>query len=147
MVELPANYTIDVHTHPVPDLFRKALKDAGFTVKGDELWIDGFLTPKWDMESYLANREKFNYHYSIMSITAPGLGFLDGNSEAVSLARKLNDQMHQWTEQHPDKLGAFACLPLPNVEASLAEIKVRARSSSTLWATVGLRLFVFFSTA
>ena len=117
-------------------------------MKGDELWIDGFLTPKWDMESYLANREKFNYHYSIMSITAPGLGFLDGNSEAVSLARKLNDQMHQWTEQHPDKLGAFACLPLPNVEASLEEIKVRAKSSSTLWATVGLRLsLLFFSTA
>jgi hypothetical protein len=43
----------------------------------------------------------------------------------------LNDQMYQWTEQHPDKLGAFACLPLPNVEASLEEIKVRAKSSAT----------------
>ena len=130
MAQVPANYNIDVHTHPVPDLFREALIDAGYMTKGDELWIDGYITPKWDTESYLANREKFNYHYSIMSITAPGLGFLDGNSRAVSLARKLNDQMHQWTEQHSDKLGAFACLPLPNIEASLEEIKVRATSSS-----------------
>jgi hypothetical protein len=131
MAGVPANYPIDVHTHPVPDFFREALIDAGYTVMGGELWIDGYITPPWDLESYLANREKYNYHYSVMSITAPGLGFLNGNLRAVSLARKLNDQMHQWTEQHPDKLGAFACLPLPNVEASLEEIKVGERSPIT----------------
>lgn len=131
MAQVPADYTIDVHTHAIPDFFREALIDAGFTTRGGELWIDGFTTPKWDVESYLANREKFNYHYSIMSITAPGVGFLDGNTRAVSLARKLNEQMHQWTEQHPDKLGAFACLPLPNIEASLEEIKVRSTSTIT----------------
>ena len=118
------NYTIDVHTHPVPNFFREALIDAGYTLKGNDLYIDGFVTPPWDLESYLTNRANFNYHYSVMSITAPGLSFLNGNPRAVSLARRLNNQMHEWTEQHPDKLGAFACLPLPNIEASLEEIKV-----------------------
>ncbi len=122
--QLPENYTIDVHTHPIPDFFREALIDAGYTVEGGELWVDGFITPHWDIDSYLANRKKFEYHYSVMSITAPGLSFLNGNPRAVALARQLNDQMYKWTEAHPDKLGAFACLPLPNVQAALEELKV-----------------------
>jgi hypothetical protein len=122
----PADYTIDVHTHPIPEFFRTALINAGYAVeKDDKLIVDGFETPPWTLDSYLQNRENFGYHYSILSITAPGVNFLRGNPAAAKLARDLNNQMAEWTKQLPTKLGAFGVLPLMDIKTSLNEIKVR----------------------
>jgi hypothetical protein len=121
----PADYTIDVHTHPIPDFYRQALIEADFPTKGGRVWVDGFVTPDFTIESYLANREEYKYQFSVMSITAPGVNFYNGDVRAKEMARRLNLQMHEWMQAHPTKLGAFVCLPLPNIEDSLEELKVR----------------------
>jgi 6-methylsalicylate decarboxylase len=115
---------IDVHTHVVPDTWRKALLGAGTPTRGELLICDGFVTPEWTLESYLKNREDLGIDCSIVSITAPGVGFLKGNSEAKNLARKLNEEMDAMIKLHPKKLGAFCVLPLPDVDAALEEIRV-----------------------
>lgn len=64
-----------------------------------------------------------NISYSILSVSAPGVTYLKGNSEAVKLTRKLNDYMYSVTKKYPTRIGAFCFLPIPNVKASLEEIK------------------------
>ena len=123
-LNLPANFTIDVHTHPVPTFYREALIDAGYPYEGKTVIVDGYATPNWTLESYFKNREKFGYNYSVLSITAPGVAFLNGTEQACHLARQLNDQMFEWSEAYPEAIGAVCVLPLPNIEASLEEIKV-----------------------
>lgn len=117
------NFRVDVHTHPIPDFYKEALIEAGNpATSSSEVFVDGFKTPDFTMETYLQERSEHGYNYSILSITAPGVNFLNGNYQAQSLARKLNVQMAAWAKEQPMKLGAFGILPLPDIEASLAEI-------------------------
>ncbi|KAK4896560.1 hypothetical protein LTR27_005478 [Elasticomyces elasticus] len=117
-------FKVDVHTHPIPEIFRSALIDAGYlTTNTGDVFVDGFRTPNFTLESYLQERTQHGYDYSIFSITAPGVNFLKGNDRAKELARELNDQMSSWAKEHPKRLGAFGILPLPDIEASLEEIR------------------------
>ena len=123
-----STFTVDVHTHAIPPFFRDALVDAGYeTNDAGEVYVDGFRVPDFTLESYLENRQKFGYDFSILSITCPGVSFLNGNSQAKTLARKLNKQMSEWSQAYPRTLGAFAVLPLPNIDAALQEVKVRKK--------------------
>lgn len=124
-LNMSSNLTIDVHTHPIPDFYREAMIAAGYPTRdGTQLVVDGFQMPDFTIDSYVENRAQFGYDFSIMSITAPGVSFLNGNSQAATLARKLNKQMYDWTQEYPSSLGAFAVLPLPDIESSLEEIRV-----------------------
>ncbi|KAL1845461.1 hypothetical protein Daus18300_014527 [Diaporthe australafricana] len=63
-------------------------------------------------------------NYSALSISAPGVNFLAGNETAATqLARNLNLAMHNYTQEHPTRLGAMCILPLPHIDASLEEVK------------------------
>ncbi|PSN72049.1 amidohydrolase 2 [Corynespora cassiicola Philippines] len=120
-------YTIDTHTHALPNIMLEALVTSGRATRKDSdptgLYVDGHLLPNFTVPSYLENREKWGYDYSVLSITAPGVSFLNNVTEERELARKINDEMFDWTQKYPDKLGAFACLPLPNIEAAIEEAR------------------------
>lgn len=66
-LSLSPKFTIDVHTHPIPQFYRDALIDGGYPYDGKTLIVDGFPTPAWSLDSYLENREKFGYNYSVMA--------------------------------------------------------------------------------
>ena len=68
----------------------------------------------------------FNYGIStsILSISAPSVHFKDKDLEfAKDLSRQTNDICAGLIEDHPERFGAFATLPLPNVDAALEELK------------------------
>lgn len=118
------DFKVDVHTHPLPDIWREALIDAGYPTKEEKsIFVDGFGIPDFDIETYVSDRVQHGYNYSILSITCPGVSFLGGNEKCVSLASKLNDQMFEYTQTYPKQLGAFGILPLPNIDESLSEIR------------------------
>jgi 6-methylsalicylate decarboxylase len=58
---------------------------------------------------------------SILSISSPALSFVGGDA-ARELARSANENVRALIEAHPDRFGAFAVLPLPEVDASPREI-------------------------
>ena len=123
MTEVPENFTIDVHTHAIPTIWKEELVKAGYEAKGTQPIIDGFLTPEWDLDMYMKNRDEFGYNYSVMSIGTPGVNFLRGKA-ATDLARRVNDEMADYVKKHPSRLGAMALLPFPNLDDCLAELKV-----------------------
>lgn len=125
MSSLTSTFKVDLHTHPIPEFYRSALIDAGHeTPAAGGVFVDGWRTPDFSIKEYVQERADHGYNYSILSVTAPGVSFLNGNSKSISLARRLNDEMATYIKAYPKQLGAFACLPLPNIEAALEEIKV-----------------------
>ncbi|KAJ5718833.1 uncharacterized protein N7483_009915 [Penicillium malachiteum] len=62
--------------------------------------------------------------YAIVSLTCPGMqGILD-TGEAVELARKTNDAIHEhYVKAHPTRFGYFASVAMQNPEEAAKELE------------------------
>ncbi len=108
--------TIDVHTHIISKTYIDAIKKAGITDK--EI---GFPMDPWDTKQRLQEMDQYGLQAQVLSVSSPGLRFWKGK-EAADLARVLNQELVDLTKEHPTRFGAFATVPLPDVEAALSEI-------------------------
>ena len=106
---------IDVHAHVFPDFYAEAMKSAG--VKD----VDGWPNPTWSPEAMFQAMDGHRIQAQVLSISSPGVTFVEGRP-AAELARRLNEYMIGLVREHSPRLGSMAVLPLPDVEASLAEI-------------------------
>jgi len=107
---------IDVHAHYLPPAYRKALEGAGLAK------LDGGIpVPLWSARAHLEMMQAQRISSSILSISSPGLHFLDG-ATAARVAREVNEEGAGLARDHEGKFGYFACLPLPDIAASLAEL-------------------------
>jgi predicted TIM-barrel fold metal-dependent hydrolase len=59
--------------------------------------------------------------FALLSISSPGLHFLPPE-ERVALAREVNHEGASAVHDHPERFGLLASLPLPDIDATLAEI-------------------------
>jgi predicted TIM-barrel fold metal-dependent hydrolase len=84
--------------------------------------IKGVAYPRWDLDTDLEVMDRNGIQASLVSITAPGVGFTSG-PDAVRAARATNEYMADLIDRYPDRYGAFAVLPLPDVTAAVAEIQ------------------------
>ena len=109
-------HRIDVHHHILPP-------DYVATVGDDRIGplILAGRTPEWTPAMSVEAMDRNGIATAITSISAPGLWFGD-TGESVRLARICNDYAASIRSDHPGRFGVFACLPLPDVDASLAEI-------------------------
>ncbi|KAL4893001.1 cytochrome P450 [Aspergillus ambiguus] len=120
---LDSSYRIDVHSHPIPNVWLDALKEAEYPVVNGSLIVEGFSVPRWSLSGHLENMDEYGLNYSILSITAPGVSFLASKpKKARRLARELNDILHDYVQAYPTRLGALCLLPLPSVKDALIEI-------------------------
>ena len=111
---------IDVHAHFLPDQYRDALATAGIDQP------DGFpRVPSWSAAEHVAVMDRLGIRSAVLSVSSPGVQFGDGitASDAVGLARHVNDVAAATIAQHPGRFGAFASLPMGDVDESLAEIE------------------------
>ena len=106
---------IDVHTHLVPPFWAKNLPLHG----GDP---SGWGAPDWSPEQLVAFMDDERIAVSMLSLTAPGIEGWKG-ADGVAVARQVNDYGAELIAHHPDRLGYFATLALPDVDAGLAEIR------------------------
>jgi predicted TIM-barrel fold metal-dependent hydrolase len=107
---------IDVHHHVVPDFYRARLEQAGLLRP-----IPGVEYPDWSPAASLAAMDRLGIDAAVVSITEPGVHFADAASARV-LARQLNEYLAGLVADRPDRFGAFAVLPLPDVHAALDEL-------------------------
>jgi predicted TIM-barrel fold metal-dependent hydrolase len=111
-----ATKRIDVHHHVIPAVYLEAMARAKLADP-----IAGVAYPTWNVEEDLAVMDRQGIQTSIVSITAPGIAFTRG-VEAAQVARETNAFLAELIAEHPDRYGAFALLPLPDVDAALKEI-------------------------
>jgi predicted TIM-barrel fold metal-dependent hydrolase len=109
-------FRIDIHHHIVPQEYVAALTALG--VKGGGR-ID---FPHWDPLRSLTMMDRQGIATAITSLSAPGIYFGD-RALARDLARRCNDYSANLVHSYPQRFGAFATLPFPDVDAALLELE------------------------
>jgi predicted TIM-barrel fold metal-dependent hydrolase len=108
---------IDVHAHFLPDVYAQALARAGLaTLDG------GFPVPKWSAAAAIEVMDRQEIATAMVSLSSPSSHFLPP-AERPALVRDVNDVGAELMRAHPGRFGYFATLPMPDVSASLAEIR------------------------
>jgi len=107
---------IDVHAHFLPDFYVEALGRAGLkTVDG------GMPIPAWSASAALETMDRQGIGTAMVSLSSPSTHFLP-LAERAALVRQVNDAGRDLVQAHPGRFGFFATLPLPDIEAALAEL-------------------------
>ena len=78
--------------------------------------------PDWDIQSSLALMDRHGIATAITSISEPGIFFGDETFRR-ELARRCNEFSAQLINDYPQRFGAFAILPLPDIDATLRELE------------------------
>jgi predicted TIM-barrel fold metal-dependent hydrolase len=113
---LISSQKIDIHQHVVPEEYLKALSSVGIKNAVGEPF------PHWNIENTLAFMDREGIAVAINSISAPGIYFGD-NDFTQKLARKCNEISAQIVHEYPNRFGALAILPLPDIETSIVELE------------------------
>ena len=106
---------VNVHHHIAPPGYVSALADMGVTEVG------GRPLPRWDLEEHLSLMDRYGIRAAILSISSPGV-YLGDPAFARDLSRQCNEFMAGLVSEHPERFGALAALPLPDVDAALDEL-------------------------
>ena len=110
------NKLIDVHAH----FLSKEYLD--FLTKHNAALEDGFPIPTYNLDEHLKLNKDCNIEKSYLSISSPHPYFEGYDEESISMCRLLNKQMAS-IKSNNEEIGYFACLPLPNIEASIEELR------------------------
>ena len=113
---MPEPALVDVHHHVVPASYRSAISAA------TDGTVGGVPIPDWDEASMLDWLDRLGIARVIVSISAPAVAPVDP-AQRPAVARACNDEMADLVRRNPDIVGAFATLPMPDVTASLAELR------------------------
>jgi aminocarboxymuconate-semialdehyde decarboxylase len=106
--------TVDLHHHVIPDFYWDASNEDG-NVAG------GINPPPWSLDGAIAYLDEARIDVAIASISTPGVHLGDDAAGRI-LARRVNEYLAGIKRDRPDRFGAFAALPLPDVEGSLEQI-------------------------
>lgn len=107
---------IDVHAHYVPTGYREALQRAGHAQPDGMPFI-----PEWSADQHVEMMDRLDIATSLLSISSPGVSLGDG-VPAADLAREVNEDGRRAVVDHPGRFGLLGSLPLPDVDAAMAEI-------------------------
>jgi predicted TIM-barrel fold metal-dependent hydrolase len=106
-------YRIDVHHHVLPKFYTQTLERVS------SISMFGIILPNWSMEAHLEVMDKNKIAAGMASIPA-GIYF-ESDAFARDLARRCNEYLAKMRSQHPTRFGAFAVLPVPDVDGALKE--------------------------
>jgi predicted TIM-barrel fold metal-dependent hydrolase len=108
---------IDVHHHILPPGYLAAIREAGLDRSL------GIRFPSWRPEASLDFMDGHAIAAAVVSISTPGVAFAGstGPAGAARLARQANEWAAGLVRDHPGRFGALATVPLPDVDAALAE--------------------------
>jgi aminocarboxymuconate-semialdehyde decarboxylase len=122
--------TIDTHHHILPDFFWQATQNA-------RVPIGGLAPLQWSKEASISFMDDAGIDVAVVSLSTPGVHTGD-SAKARALARRCNEFSAELVHARRDRFGGFACLPLPDVDASLEEL-------SYALDVLGLDGFVLFT--
>jgi predicted TIM-barrel fold metal-dependent hydrolase len=103
---------LDTHVHLVPDDYRAVIEQRS-------LWP--LPLPPWSQEMTEEFLDRYEIDAAVMSLAPPGVWFGDAGL-AAELARMVNEATAELVRAAPQRFAGLAVLPLPDVDASLAEL-------------------------
>lgn len=114
--DAPRPGLIDVHSHMMPDFYVAAAKAQGASdhPEGMPAW------PSWDIDSHLQMMDQEGIDVSMLSI--PNKVHYGDDEAARALSRQINEFGAQLVAAHPNRIGVFASLPVPDIDGALTEL-------------------------
>src|SRR4051812_39197880 len=106
--------TVDLHHHVIPDFYWEASNEGGNAA-------GGITPPRWSLDTAIAYLDEAQIDVAVPSISTPG-GHFGDDAAARRLARGVNEDLAGIKRDRPDRFGAFAAVPLPDIEGSLDAI-------------------------
>ena len=107
-------YRIDVHHHVLPKFYLTTLERVNSITT-----MFGVGLPEWSPEAHLEVMDKNKIAVGMASI--PAGVYYESETFARDLARRCNEFLANLRSEHPTRFGAFAVLPVPDVEGALKE--------------------------
>jgi predicted TIM-barrel fold metal-dependent hydrolase len=107
---------IDVHHHILPPGFVSALDSLNVP------WTGGPEVPQWSLDRAYDTMGRLGIDSAVAS-AAPGVYWGGDTGFAVKLARATNEFLANVVRDDPEHFGAFATMPLPDVDAALDEVE------------------------
>jgi predicted TIM-barrel fold metal-dependent hydrolase len=102
---------VDVHHHHTPLAYLAASKAAPRPMRN------------WSAAASLDRMDRFGVATAIFSIiNQPDIWMSDDREANRRLARQCNEYSADLVRDHPGRFGLFACVPLPDIDGSVAEI-------------------------
>jgi 2,3-dihydroxybenzoate decarboxylase len=90
---------------------------------GESTDYEKFCRQMLDMDAERIERMDSNgIEFAVLSLNAPGVQAILDPREAITVAQKGNDAMAKAVARKPDRLGAFAALPMQDPDAASAEL-------------------------
>lgn len=114
LASLSMSAQIDVHSHMIPESYLEAVKSHGKEMD------EGFPIPVWSVDAHFDFMDKAGIKTSVLTMPAPQPYFGD-SSEAAAVCRKFNEEAAALKSRYPGKFLFCAALPLPDVDAAIAE--------------------------
>lgn len=112
---------IDVHHHILPPAYVSAIGPAAIGAASGSS-----SAPAWSVQMSLEMMDHLGVETAVTSLSSPGirLDHVKNDLKAVRrIARQCNDFAKQMVIDHPRRFGFFAFLPLPDIAASLNEVR------------------------
>lgn len=103
---------IDVHQHLIPPDFSHAMSERAAAL--------GLPAPAWDVAGAVAMMDRRSIATGLLSFPAP-VAPPNDLAGARAGTRRVNEYTAEVAKDRPDRFGHFAVLPLPDVDAALAE--------------------------
>ena len=119
---------IDVHAHFYPRPYLERLRESN---RGDNTpWgraasrvLGRNFPPRfYEVEPHLGDMDASGIDVEALSLTIP-YPYFDDERQTVELTRLANDEFAELCARFPNRFKAFAALPLPYIDASLAELE------------------------
>lgn len=110
---------IDVHAHCWTDDYLDLLVDLGKTDTATQRGLGAGGGEELDARLQLMHRAGVDMQ--ILS-ASPQMPYTQDRDKAAAAARFVNDQYAAVTGQHPDHFRAFAAIPMPHIDESIAEL-------------------------
>jgi predicted TIM-barrel fold metal-dependent hydrolase len=108
---------IDLHAHFLPSRYRASALAHGAGRPDGMPYL-----PEWDPAAAVAMMDEVGIAAAALSLSSPGVDFLDDPAERQALTRAVNEDGAAAVAAYPGRFGLLASLPLPQTEASLAEL-------------------------
>ena len=128
---------IDVHAHLAPQVLWQAFANGAdwhgmqHETRGDAEFIVGngkrilINSPKirYTPEQRLADMDAEGTDVQVVSIHTPLFPYHWDTADAIQASQEVNDEIAGMTRQWPDRFAGLATLPMPDVDAAIAELE------------------------
>lgn len=110
---LPA---IDLHSHMIPESYLEAVRANGMEMD------EKYPIPSWSAEDHIKFMDEAGIRTSVLTMPAPQPFFGDV-AESAAVCRRFNEEAAALKARHPGRFLFCAALPLPDVDAAVAEAR------------------------